>query len=169
MNKLSLWTFTYRKSYYLTHPWKWLRDVYWNIRNFWHRGRYGFAYVDVWNWCNWWPNVGAAALRYMAEHGSGYPGTEPWETPEKWREFLITQADNLDKAAKSCDFLGCDDENEYAEAFHKLHKEFKDLTVEEKILKQKYWNRTNELQNRYARWRANLFENIGRNLDRYWD
>ena len=66
-NELSVWTFPYRKGYYLTHPWKWFNDLYWNIRNFWHRGRYGFAYVDAWNWFDWWPKAGAAALEHIAK------------------------------------------------------------------------------------------------------
>ena len=84
MNKLSVWTYSYRKSYYLTHPKILFHDIYWNFRNWWHRGKYGFGYVDAWNFNNWWVEVGASALRYIADHGDGYPGVEPWDTCNKW-------------------------------------------------------------------------------------
>lgn len=109
-NDLSVWTFPYRKSYYLTHPWKWFKDIYWNVRNFWHRGRYGYAYVDVWNWYHWWPKAGAEALRYLAEHNSGYPDYAPWETMEKWKAYLLETADKLDWCIESCDHEEADEE-----------------------------------------------------------
>lgn len=108
-NELSVMYLSFRKIYYLKHPLKFLREIYWNIRNFIHRGKYGYGYVDVWNWSNWWPAVGAEALRYMAEHGSGYPGREPWETPEKWRAYLLDTADKLEWCVKSIDDFDAED------------------------------------------------------------
>jgi hypothetical protein len=61
-NKLSVWKFPYKKTYYLTHPWKWFYDLYWNFRNFWHRERYGFAYIDVWELNN--QNNGAIGVSF---------------------------------------------------------------------------------------------------------
>ena len=102
-NDLRISMLSYRKSYYFRHPIRFIRDIYWGIRNFIHRGRYGYSYTDAWNWFNWWPVAGAEALRYMAENGCAYPGCEPWETPEKWKAYLLDLADRLEWCAKSQD------------------------------------------------------------------
>ena len=102
-NKLELMYLPYRGSYYLKHPLKFIREIYWNIRNFIHRGRYGYSYPDVWNWLFWWPTAGAEALRQLAEYGCGYPGHEPWETPEKWKAYLLDTADKLEWCVRSAE------------------------------------------------------------------
>ena len=182
-NKLSVWTYPYRKSYYLTHPWKWWHDTYWNFRNFWHRGKYGFAYVDVWGWSEWWPRVGAAALKYMAEKGSGYPGHEPWETPEKWKDYLNKLSDLLNWSADSQDILYTEDLNEYSKEMDEIHKRasrrkenedgtvttWLDMSVKDKIIRDKYFAREKELQEEFDKNRAEIFKEIGNNLPRFWD
>lgn len=182
-NELSVWTLSYGKSYYLTHPWKLFRDFYWNFRNWWHRGRYGFAYVDVWEWSTWWPKVGAAALKYMAKHGSGYPSVEPWDTPEKWRDYLNKISDLLKWSADSQDILYNENINEYSAAMNEIcertsrRKEnedgtvstWLDMTVKDKIIRDKYFAREKELQDEFDEQRAKIFEEIGHKLPRFWD
>ena len=182
-NKLSLWTFACRKKYYLTHPHRFIKAVYWNIRNFWHRGRYGYAYSDVWEWYTWWTTVGAEALRYMAEHGSGYPGTGEWDTPEKWHDYLNSMADKLEWSAQSCECGNHEEENEY----HKMHDEILERkmecgmgkngigfsrvnsTPEEEDIIKRYWAREEELMKQDDVTREQIFTEIGRNLGRFWD
>lgn len=140
-NPLSLWSFSYRKTYYLSHPWKWFHNIYSNIRNFIHRGRYGFAYVDAWNFCDWWAMVGAEALRYMRDHGCGYPGFDQWDTPEKWKAYLTEMADNLQWSAASVDPL--------YDTLNKTRNQYKYIEDDKK--------------------RAEIFAEIGKNLGRFWD
>ena len=181
-NPLSVWTFPYRKQYYITHPWKWFKDLYWNIRNFWHRGRYGYAFVDVWNFCDWYPRVAAEALRYLAAHGSGYPGIKPWETPEKWREYLNYLANRLQRCADSQDICWGEERNEYAEDYEKMmnkaYKETKDgdtilahfeMTDEDKELRDKYFNRVRELAEADEAYDIETFRWIGEDIRRLWD
>lgn len=168
-NNLSLWTFSYRKSYYFTHPWKWFEEIYWNIRNTIHRGRYGFAYADVWSWYSWWSRVGAEALRYLAEHHHGYPGYEPWDTPEKWDEYLVELADKLDWCADSCEMDCHEKTNEYWNAFLETSSFLKKRTPEENEIAKKYWERENELTEQDEQKRAEIFAEIGRLLPRFWD
>ena len=181
-NQLSVWSFPYRKQYYLTHPWKWFNDAYWNIRNFWHRGKYGFAYVDVWDFCTWYPRVGAAALRYLAKHGNGYPGFEPWDTPEKWESHLHQMAEDLEKCALTNDICYSDKDNEYAEAFHNMNTNrqrrenpdgsittWTELTDEQKDLRDKYFARMQEIDKEYDEFNKNTYTTIGTMIRRYWD
>ena len=75
MEKRTLATFRFsrRPGYYLKHPGVLLREIRCNVRDFVHRGRYGYAATDVWEWYTWWTNVGAESLRYLAEHACGFP------------------------------------------------------------------------------------------------
>ena len=177
-NRHSVFTLAYRKSYYILRPWKLIHETYWNIRNFIHRGRYGFAYVDTWNWNNWWAEVGAEALRYMAKHGNAYPGVKPYDTPEIWRRHLLETAEKLEWCSKSME----ETSNEY-------HKEFMELcnrctiretdgtfmtsrmemTEKDKEIRDKYYKREEELQKENQERRAEILAEIGRNFEMYWD
>jgi len=183
-NKLSVFTFQCRKSYYLTHPWRWFKELYHNIRNFVHRGKYGYAFVDVWDFCEWYPRVGAAALRYLADHASGYPGIPPWDTPEQWHDHLIDMARNLEKCADTLDICYTDDKNEYAEQFHMMSNSlrrhskdpvtgcyctFTEESPEFMELRDKYFAREKELEAEYKEFRMNVGAALFDNLARYWD
>lgn len=183
-NPLSVWTFSYRKSYYLTHPWKWFKDIYWNIRNFWHRGKHGYAYVDVWNFCDWYPRVGAAALEYLAKHKSGYPGVKPWDTPEAWEEYLMYLSKRLKRCADSQDICFGEDRNEYSEAFHEAFKNlsyheekldngcirtWRDETPEYLELRDKYFAREKEIRKVDQEYIEETYSLISRNLSKFWD
>ena len=182
-NPLTVWTFSYKKSYYLTHPWKWFKDLYWNIRNFWHRGRYGYAYVDVWNFCDWYPRVAAEALRYLAKHGSGYPGVKPWETPEEWSNYLNYLANRLQRCADAQDILFGEERNEYKEEYDKtftrafieekdenglIHAHY-DFTPEDKELHKKYWEREKELDKADHEYDKETWRWLAEDLGHFWD
>ncbi|MDT3388622.1 MAG: hypothetical protein LIR46_12820 [Bacteroidota bacterium] len=174
-NKLSLWKLSYRKSYYWTHPLKWIKDVYWNIRNFIHRGQYGFAYSDVWGWYYWWPTVGAEALRYLMEHHSAYPGYEPFETPEKWEEYLRKIIENLEWCVESCEPGNhSEEQNCYKKAYDaQLMSPTRwsnhSSDSEDSELIKKYWDRELELEVEDTEKRSLIFSEIGKELGRFWD
>lgn len=181
-NDLSVWTYPYRKTYYLTHPWAWIKETYWNFRNWWHRGKYGFAYVDAWNWCDWWTKVGAKAIKYLADNGHGYPGVLPWETQDVWKDYLYDVAADLEWCSKSCDFDG-EEDNEYYKAFKramdKAWHETKDengfikitydLSPEDEEIKDNYFNKIKKLTKENELKREKILGEIGRNLPRFWD
>ena len=96
MNKYSVWYMPYSKRYLLTHPWKWVRRAWHNIRDAWRRSVYGWTYGDVWNWDSWFMHTVPDMLRYMADHGSAYPGREPFTTPERWHDWLHETADLIE-------------------------------------------------------------------------
>ena len=111
-NPLTLMNFSYRKWYYLTHPWKWMNHLYWNIRNFWHRGKYGYAYTDAWSFCTWYPQVAAEALRYLALHNNAYPDKN-WNSMREWRDYLNYLANRLERCARSQNIDFGAERNEY--------------------------------------------------------
>ena len=161
--------FSYCKKYYVAHPLKLIKEIYSNIKSFIHRGKYGYAYIDVWNWYDWWTKVGANALRYLAEHGCGY-STE-YNSMEEWQNCLNNLADNLDWCRKSCE-IGCHEErNEYSD----LRKEIciklqnRQSTAEDQDILKKYWDREEELVKEDDETRTEIFAKIGRNLPKLWD
>lgn len=182
-NPLSVNTFPYRPVHYLTHPWKLVHDIYWNFRNFFHRGRYGYAYVDVWNFCDWYPRVGAEALRYLARHNSGYPGMKPWDTMKEWREYLEYLANRLQRCADSQDILFGQERNEYQEELDNIMRETKKvthnadgsvtvshtLTPEEEEVRKKYWEREKEIRNADQAYVEETYAMLSKNLSRFWD
>lgn len=116
-NPLSLWSFPYRPLHYITHPWKLMKDIILNVKNMYHRMTYGFAYVDVWNFLDWYPRVGAAALEYLALHNSGHPQDY---TEKEWHEHLLYMSKRLTRCADSFDILFGTERNEYDEEFHNM-------------------------------------------------
>ena len=180
-NELSIWTLSCRKLYYVKHPIKFFKEIYWNFRNFIHRGRYGYAYSDVCSWYYWYTKVGAESLRYLAEHHHGYPGYEPWETPEKWAKYLNSLADKLEYCGKTCEFD--DTENEYEEAMNEIYKRcnrtekgkdgywrsWLEMTPEDEAIRDKYFARQEEIAEEQEVKRAEIFKEIGKILPRIWD
>ena len=186
-HKLTSFRFSRRPGYYLKHPWMLIRETYLNFRDFVHRGRYGFAATDVWEWYTWWTSVGADSLRYLAEHACGFPGDETYDSPEKWTKHLRELADQLDWCASSCE-ISSHPENKFKLVYDEIRKNqlayntvmspkgnkyvtrpVKELSPEEEIIVKKYYAREEELFVEDADKRAAIFGELGRNLGRYWD
>lgn len=183
-NPLSLFELSYRKTYYFTHPVRFVKEIWRDILNFFHRGRYGYSCVDVWGFYYWWATAGAEALRYMAKHHCGYPGTDEYSTPEAWEKHLNELADQLDWCRKSCDLTSHEKSNEYWKILNAIYEnkrttgtddrgfiftKLSHLTPEEEDVIRRYSEREEELALEDDEKRAAIFEAIGRNLGRYWD
>lgn len=111
--------FPYRPRYYITHPWKWFRECWINLKNAWYRMTRGYCYTDLWNIDDWFLAIFPKMLRELAEKHCAYPGVEPFETPEKWEIWLKEMADKIEYLQKDSD----EKENEYAGLFHIVMEE----------------------------------------------
>ena len=89
MKKYSCWNWCYSKRYYLTHPWKFFKDLNRNIKDICMRARYGFTWTDIWNWDHWFLHTTPQMLRHMADNGSAYPGKPPFDTPDEWHKPIF--------------------------------------------------------------------------------
>ena len=182
-NPLSLWKSAYSIKYYFKHPISGFKNIYWYVRNFYHRGKYGYAYFDVWNWYHWWTNVGAEALRYLANNGSAYPATDPWNSKLQWEAYLYNLAGKLNWCEKSCEIDCHGDRNEYNVMRNQIYEhrrnkranEFDwktttfETTEDEDDVIRKYWEREAELAKEDEQKRSEIFAEIGRRLPRFWD
>ena len=167
-NKMSVLTFSCGWRYYLKRPWKFFKEGYWNIRNFIHRGRFGFGYCDVWCMDEYLLDVIPLMLRYLAEHSCGYPGTEPYETPEKYKAFLFQLAEKFE----DCQEQAIDKENKYSGEFDRILEETDgrmDKTEEGKEIRKKYFD---EMLRLYQERDENLqtaYKELAENHNILWD
>ena len=146
MEKYSCWNWPYCKRYYLTHPWKWFGSLWQNIKDVRMRARYGFTWSDVWNWDHWFLHTVPNMLRHMADHGSAYPGHEPFTTPEKWHDWLHEIADLLETGNEDWQ----EKHNEYYEEYMKhIMDNWKPMVVDENGFYHQTPRERTELENKY--------------------
>lgn len=163
-NYLNVWTWSYPKRYYLTHPWKWFKEVGWHIRSSYNRIVKGYDDTDWTNFDTWFVNISAAMLRDMALHSHGYPGVEPFETPEKWSSWLHRMADQFEYLQDE------DNGNEWAKPYlDQLMKSPKLGLLEEDPpelaeLRDKYLERSKEVYEEHKQ----LFQSTMKELLEHW-
>lgn len=73
LKPISLCVFSYKKSYYLTHPFLFVKDMWIGAKNAWHRMRYGFAWVDLYNMDTYFGQLVPSMLRELAVRSCGTP------------------------------------------------------------------------------------------------
>lgn len=120
----SVWTLSYSKRYYLTHPWVWFRHVWCNLRSAYWRSKYGFCPGDVWEFGYWFIEIAPQMLKYLAENGCGYPGNDDFPTPESWKNHLLSIANLLENAREDVR----DQKNEYYDEYMKHIEEYEWVT-----------------------------------------
>lgn len=86
--KIPLYGFSYRTSYYLKRPWKFFRDLHILLKNAYHRMRYGYAWVDLWNTDTYLGTLIPNMLDDLATRSCGWPEGEDYPKPEDWEADL---------------------------------------------------------------------------------
>lgn len=109
----SVFYYSWNKSYYLRHPWRFIRETIINIQSAWERATKGYCHTDVWNMEGWFTEIIPDMLRTLAKEGRAYPGVEPFETPEKWEDTLQSMADVIESLNSDTWY----EQNEYCDAF----------------------------------------------------
>ena len=174
----NVFTWDYSARYYLKHPWEWIEDLFYNIRDAFRRAIYGWTYRDVWDLGYFLLDILPPMLRHMADKGSAYPGTEPFSTPEEWHKWLYNLADSLAKIGDE-DYWTCQ-RNEYYEEWQALI-EYQDNphitttfdydTSKEHIkeINHLYWNRMRELNNERQKLTEDTFLEMAKHYFCLWD
>ncbi len=178
MNKYSIWYMPYNKRYLLTHPWQWFKCAWRCIKDAWRRSVYGWTYGDVWDWDNWFMHVAPEMLRYMADHGSAYPGHPPFETPEKWHEWLHNIADMIETGREDWQ----EEHNEYYEKYMNniMHRPFASEEKDENglvrvtlpprtVLDDNYFRRAKELSDQGEKNIRYALNQVAEHLYDCWD
>lgn len=176
---MNVFNWSYRTSYYLTHPWKWVSELFSNMRAAYRRARYGWCYMDVWELGYWLLEILPPMLRHMAEHGYGYPGDEEFPTYESWKKWLCDTADELVALREE----NIENRNEYEKDFHnsfcwkheERDPETNSLTItwnespEYQEISKKYFARMEELEKDRQERLIKVFMDIGKHLPALWD
>ena len=90
------WSFTFQ--YYLRHPIKWIKELYYNIKHTLQRIIRGWADSDTWNLDQWFLCVFPQMLDALQE-GNTWPGN--FRSLEEWHEWLKAQSSNLKECRES--------------------------------------------------------------------
>lgn len=93
---IPLYIFGFSKRYYLTHPWKWFKDLHTGITNAWHRARCGWAWVDLWNTDNYIDQLLPNMIEELAKRSHGWPQSDEHPEFEDWQLELRILARLLD-------------------------------------------------------------------------
>ena len=147
-NYNNVWHFAYSKRYYLTHPWKWVKEAAYNIRDAWLRATRGWTYVDVWDMDNWFLYPIPPMLRHLAQNSMSYPGRPPFDGEmgaQRWKDWLLETADLLETGLEDWQ----NEHNEYYDEYMKhLMDDWKPLTNRSREfteLDKMYFKRAKEL------------------------
>ena len=177
MKKYSVWYMPYNKKYLITHPWQWCRCAWHCIKDAWRRSVYGWTYGDVWDWNTWFLRTTPNMLRYMADHGDAFPGREPFDTAEKWHDWLHEIADLLETGSEEWQ----EEHNEYyKEYIEKLTDKWEPWKPDENgmyhvpapkctELDEKFFVRSKELAEQGEANVRRVFENLGKFFYDLWD
>ena len=158
---LNVFQWPYSKRYYLTHPWKWFSQLWKNIKAAYHRIRYGWCSWDVWDWDSWFCSIAPSMLKYMTDHGSAYPGSEPFDTPEKWHDWLYEMAHRIERLQYD-DWM--EDNNEYSKEYIESFENDWHSERQEEIRK-KYYVRCQEIN----KTRRQVLEDFGKEFFKHFD
>lgn len=176
MKKYSVWYMPYNKKYLLTHPWQWFKCAWRNVRDAWRRSVYGWTYGDVWDWYEWFLHTTPEMLRYMADHGSAYPGHEPFTTPEKWHDWLHEIADLLESGTEEWQDAHNEYYDEYINQFDEKWTSIVDengmrhsVVPESTELDKKYFARMQELSKQGEDNVRRALDSMGKNFYDLWD
>lgn len=149
------------KYYYLTHPWKWFSDTWYNLKEAWLRAIRGYSEIDWFNMNDWLRAIIPDMLRYMAKNCHAYPGNEEFSTPEKWEDYLNSIADVFD----SLDIDEWIEKNEYQNDWFNDNS----TTYSREELSHLYYNRLEELMRERDALIIDCFTSLAKVFDALWD
>ena len=165
-------------KFILRHPFQYIRFLCRAILKARQRALKGFCDWDVWDMDYWLTHVLPPMFTEMAENCHGYPGCEPFETPEKWDAWLRSMAKDLTSLQEDW----TDTRNEYGEQFFgtvddlRVVEHTKDGFAEVKYkeepdeeLRSKWSARCDELFEEQQEFAIKTFSDIGRYLSCLWD
>lgn len=176
MNKLNVFSYTYRKHYYITHPWKFIKETGQNLRAAWQRATLGYAYRDIWELGPQLLEILPPMLRHLEKYHCGVPCDM---TDEEWTQWLHDMADSIERLQEE----NWEKRNEYADEFFRVMDEKRiekrgeccALTItwsdalDEKEISEKYFARCEELNKQWYVEAEKVFKNLSSMLPALWD
>ena len=174
----SVFVWPYRKGYYVTHPWEWFAQLWWNLKCAYERAIKGYSCRDVIEMHSFILNLIPDMLEDMATGDIGaYPGNEEFDKFEKWQDYLMGLAGEFRELREDWS----ESKNEYAEEFYKKlrqvrretrNKNFVSVEYEDdeefKELKELYFSRMKELVQQQDEATRKAFADLASNFYALW-
>ena len=130
-------------------------NIKFRLKNFWQRGKYGFAESDSWEIDNWFSTVFPKIIRNLKNNCHGYPGKFIYdknnniisekEAVEKWKlileriAFCLEESDPEKSTYKGLNNV--DNENDWMEKQRELMKYRNNMKNEAfDLIKEYYWD-----------------------------
>lgn len=107
--KIPFYIFGCSKRYYITHPWKFFKDIWTGLKNMHHRLWYSWDWISLWNMDSFLGTLVPNMLEELAERSCGWPEGPDWPTFEDWQKELRVLA----KLMRLCNRDAICDEEEY--------------------------------------------------------
>lgn len=101
MNMNTLTYFPYVKRYYLTHPWEFFKQCWYNLRHAWERATKGYSGLDACEAFSFLLEVIPGLLDEIREANVGYPVNM---TEERWQSTLEEMSKSFRDAIEVDDF-----------------------------------------------------------------
>ena len=176
MNNLNVFSYGCTKRYYITHPWRFIKETGQNLRAAWHRATLGYAYRDVWELGPHLLEILPPMLRHLEKYHCGTPYNM---TDEEWTQWLHNMANSIERLQEE----KWDEQNEYADAFFRVMEEKRikkrnehdTLTItwsdepDEKEISKKYFARCEELNKQWDVEAEKVFKDLSSMLPALWD
>jgi len=144
-------------------PIKWIKDFFCNCSIARDRIRKGWSPNDIWNLEMYLSSIIGESLDFLASHHMGYPGNEPFETSEKWEDWLRAQAYPFKHYLEDND-----NENPFSEEFIKcLDIDTLDLISDE--LRKNYNETDRKIQEKKYQEVQKAMEELGKYWGHLWD
>ena len=167
---MNLFKLTFRPLYYIKRPWRFFRELRYSFKYAWQRATKGYSFYDSMDMDDFLLHVIPGMLRDIANSDS-YPGIEPFEEPEKWRDWCNSLADVFESLQEENWSEGS---NEWEEKFHKAFEvrhphpnltTTTDMTKEEadEVCKM-YFEREKELAEERQKLIENAFNELSQHL-----
>lgn len=109
---MNVFSYAYRKRYYFTHPWRFIKETSQNFRAAWYRATRGWAPQDAYELGPQLLQILPEMLRYLEKYHCGYPADM---TDEEWTQWLHKMADDIEFLQEE----KWETQNEYAEEFYR--------------------------------------------------
>ena len=181
---LNIWKMIWRRKwYFVRHPFSWFHDIITKIKWAHQRITRGYADTDWYELCYWMIGVLAPMLEDFSDHHCGHPIGEDGFTEESWSAYLKDIARHIRNASED----QSEQINEYGVFWDKtlgeihkhknvyidndgvIHHVIPDLTEEQDIIKQKYYQREIEIYKWRCKEIQTAFKMIGDHFFDLWD
>lgn len=147
--------------------WNWRHPIR-SLKRSIHRIKYGWCDIDIWNLDHYLASVISSTLIELANTAHGYPGTDKFDTPEKWENALKIHAYLLRRASDWENWPN-PHRDEYMNSISFKNDGNRVLIISDEVLRDKYFKQEQINFDEAKSSIGKVFTFIGDNYYSLWD